>query len=208
MTTIIQLIETFNFDAGPVAGERRKSRLHADSCRNRRSHRSPASHRTRRSRRRPLLVTLERTMDAVRPLWTHCRSRRTGRAHHRGSINLLGPASETSGQKSAKSSLNHVHKSRTAMISLALWNMLLTAKPSCDTTWEEHARHQTASLRGRFSLDEMRVGRFIHGKSDSVDDCCFCEEYQEMPTAIFVKPRASVRKVNAHSPFDQALHAL
>src|ERR1019366_4638619 len=35
-------------------------------------------------------VTLERTMDAVRPLWTHCRSRRTGRAHYRGSINLLG----------------------------------------------------------------------------------------------------------------------
>src|SRR5450759_1172539 len=87
---IIQLIETFNFDAGPVAVERRNrgfTLIHAETGV---PIASPASHRTRRSRRHPLLVTLERTMDAVRPLWTHCRSRRTGRAHYRGSINLLG----------------------------------------------------------------------------------------------------------------------
>src|SRR5208282_5841058 len=67
-----------------------QSRLHAHSCRNRRPDRSPASYRTRRSRRHSLLVTVEGTMGSVRPLWTHRRPRRTGRAHRLGSGDLLG----------------------------------------------------------------------------------------------------------------------
>ena len=87
--TSFALIENFKFDAGPVAVERRNrgfTLIHAETGV---PDRSPASYRTRRSRRYSILVTVEGTMGSVRPLRTHRRPRRTGRAHYRGSGNLL-----------------------------------------------------------------------------------------------------------------------